>query len=152
MVEASDLYQEVILDHTKSPRNFERLEDADHSARGDNPLCGDELTVHVKFDEDDEIDEITFEGDGCAISKASASVMTETVEGMAPDEVEELIDTFNELVTGEADAVDDRMAELGDIAVFEGVQRFPTRVKCATLSWHTLRAALEGQEEPVSTE
>lgn len=151
MVEASDLYQEVILDHTKSPRNFQRLDDPDRSARGDNPLCGDELTVYVKFDEDEEIEEITFDGDGCAISKASASVMTESVEGKTVDEVEDLMDLFQHLVTGE-ETTDADITELGDLAVFEGVQRFPTRVKCATLSWHTLKAALEDKDEPVSTE
>jgi nitrogen fixation NifU-like protein len=151
MVEASDLYQEVILDHTKSPRNFERMEGADRSADGDNPLCGDELTVYLDI-EDNVVEDVTFEGEGCAISKASGSVMTEAVKGQPVEEVEDLIDVFQKLVTGDEEVNEMDAAELGDLAVFTGVQRFPTRVKCATLSWHTLKAALEGKEEPVSTE
>jgi nitrogen fixation NifU-like protein len=151
MVEASDLYQEVILDHTKSPRNFERMEDPDRKADGDNPLCGDELTVYLDI-EDGKVEEVTFEGEGCAISKASGSVMTEAVEGQDLEEVQRLVDVFQKLVTGDEEVNEMDAAELGDLAVFTGVQRFPTRVKCATLSWHTLKAALEGREEPVSTE
>lgn len=149
-MEASDLYQEVILDHTKSPRNFSELEDADRHADGDNPLCGDQLTVYLEI-EDGTITDISFTGSGCAISKASGSVMTETVKGKSVDEARELSDVFRELVRGERDP-DLELAELGDLAVFEGVQRFPTRVKCATLSWHTLLAALEGEDEIVTTE
>jgi nitrogen fixation NifU-like protein len=150
-MEASDLYEEVILDHTKSPRNFEALEDPDRDARGDNPLCGDELTVYLELDDDGTIEDIGVTADGCAISKASASVMTEAVKGKSTDEAHELIDAFRELVRGERDPELD-LAELGDLAVFEGVQRFPTRVKCATLGWHTLLAALEGKDEIVTTE
>lgn len=151
MVDATDLYQEIIMDHTKSPRNYQRLEDADHEAQGDNPLCGDELTVYLKLD-GDTVEEITFEADGCAISTASASVMTEAVEGREVDDVEDLIDTFQALVTGEEEANAIDPAELGDLAALRNVQNFPTRVKCATLSWHTLKAALEGEDETVTTE
>lgn len=149
-MEASDLYQEVILDHTKSPRNFGELEDANRLAHGDNPLCGDELTVFLKL-EDGVIEDVAFTGSGCAISKASGSVMTEAVEGKTLEEARELFDTFRTLVKGEGDP-DADVAELGDLAVFEGVKRFPTRVKCATLSWHTLEAALEDKDVTVTTE
>lgn len=149
-MEASDLYQEVILDHTKSPRNFGELEAPSHEAKGDNPLCGDEMTVYLEV-EDDEIVDVSFHAEGCSISKASGSVMTEAIEGASVDEAYELIDTFRELVRGERDPELD-LAELGDLAVFEGVQRFPTRVKCATLSWHTLLAALEDKDQIVTTE
>lgn len=149
-MDATDLYQEVILDHTKSPRNFQKLEDPDRHARGDNPLCGDTLNVYLVM-EDDRIVDVAFEADGCSISKASGSVMTEAVEGRTVDEARELIDTFRELVRGERDPALD-LAELGDLAVFEGVKQFPTRVKCATLSWHTLQAALEGEDGTVTTE
>ncbi len=149
-MDATDLYQEVILDHTKSPRNFKRLEDADRDARGDNPLCGDTLSVYLSL-VDGRIEEIGFEADGCAISKASGSVMTEAVEGKTVEEARELVDAFRELVRGERDP-ELELAELGDLAVFEGVKQFPTRVKCATLSWHTLLAALEGQDGTVTTE
>ncbi|PSG96403.1 SUF system NifU family Fe-S cluster assembly protein [Thermoplasmatales archaeon SW_10_69_26] len=151
MVDATDLYQEIIMDHTKSPRNYEHLADADHEAQGDNPLCGDELTVYIKLD-DGKVTDVTFEADGCAISTASASVMTEAVEGRDIDDVEELVETFKNLVTGEEDANAIDPAELGDLAALRNVQNFPTRVKCATLSWHTLQAALNGRDEPVTTE
>ncbi len=151
MVDASDLYQEVILDHTKSPRNFGSLEDADRTAAGDNPLCGDELTVYLHV-EDGVVEDVRFDGEGCAISKASGSVMTEAVEGCSVDEAEDLVEVFNKLVTGDEEVNEMDPAELGDLAVFTGVQRFPTRVKCATLSWHTLKAALQGEDEIVTTE
>lgn len=151
MVDATDLYQEIIMDHTKSPRNYAHLEDADHQADGDNPLCGDELTVYIKLD-DGIVEDIKFEADGCAISTASASVMTEAVQGEPIDEVEELIDTFQKLVTGDEEVNEIDPAELGDLAALRNVQNFPTRVKCATLSWHTLQAALDGRDEVVSTE
>lgn len=149
-MEASDLYQEVILDHTKSPRNYKVLEAADRDAEGDNPLCGDHLHVYVDL-EDGRIEDIGFQGSGCAISKASGSVMTDTIKGKKLEEVHELSEAFRELVRGERDP-DLELSELGDLAVFEGVQRFPTRVKCATLAWHTLEAALEDRDDPVTTE
>lgn len=149
-MDATDLYQEVILDHTKSPRNYERVEDADRDARGDNPLCGDTLVVYVRTN-GDTIEEIGFQAEGCAISKASGSVMTEAVEGKTVEEARALIGVFRDLVRGERDP-DLGVAELGDLAVFEGVKKFPTRVKCATLAWHTLLAALEEKDEVVTTE
>ena len=144
-----DLYQDVIIEHSKRPRNFRSLGDAAHKADGYNPLCGDTVTVYLTLD-GDVVKDVSFQGHGCAISTASASVMTETVKGKTRAQVEELFRTFHELVTGKApDADPDR---LGKLAVFAGVSEFPVRVKCATLCWHTARAAMEGREEPVSTE
>ncbi len=148
MSELRDLYQEVILDHNKHPRNYGALEDADRHAEGHNPLCGDEITVHVKL-EGDKIADIRFEGSGCAISKASASVMTETLKGKTVEEAGALFERFHELVTGKAD---EDLETLGKLAVFGGVSEFPVRVKCATLSWHTTRAALNESGTKISTE
>jgi nitrogen fixation NifU-like protein len=149
MSELSDLYQEVVLDHGKRPRNFGPLEGATHRAEGLNPLCGDRLTVWAKL-QDGKVREARFEGSGCAISKASASVMTGVVKGKTPAEIDELFTRFHALVTeglrpGEEET-------LGKLAVFGGVHEYPTRVKCASLAWHALRAALASQGEPVSTE
>jgi nitrogen fixation NifU-like protein len=150
MSELSDLYQEVILDHGKRPRNFGPLEGATHHAEGLNPLCGDHLTVHARLDERGKVAEIRFEGTGCAISKASASVMTGIVKGLGPAEVDALFEKFHKLVTeGGAEA---EVESLGKLAVFGGVHDFPTRVKCASLAWHTLRQAIHGGQGPVSTE
>ena len=149
MSDLRDLYQEVILDHGKSPRNFGKIEGA-RSAHGHNPLCGDLVTVYVVL-RDGVIEDVRFEGSGCAISTASASMMTQALKGKTREEAESLFKRFHEVVTGRADAslgTDD----LGKLAVFEGVAEFPLRVKCATLSWHTLRAALAETEEPVTTE
>jgi nitrogen fixation protein NifU and related proteins len=147
--ELRDLYQDVIIEHSKRPRNFRSLGDAAHKADGYNPLCGDTVTVYLTLD-GDVVKDVSFQGHGCAISTASASVMTETLKGKTRAQVEELFRTFHELVTGKApDADRDR---LGKLAVFSGVSEFPVRVKCATLCWHTARAAMEGREEPVSTE
>jgi nitrogen fixation protein NifU and related proteins len=146
--ELSDLYQEVVLDHGKRPRNFGPLEGATHHAEGLNPLCGDHFTVHARL-EGDRVAEVRFEGSGCAISKASASVMTGVVKGKRADEVEALFERFHRLVTqGPSPAGED----LGKLAVFGGVHDYPTRVKCASLAWHALRQALRGGEAPVSTE
>lgn len=147
MSDLSDLYQEVILDHNKRPRNFEAMAGA-RCLEGYNPLCGDRLTVYVKA-AGDRIERVTFQGSGCAISRASASVMTETVAGRSRAEVEAAFEKFHKLVTegGEADVMVD-----GEIAALSGVSRFPMRVKCATLAWHTLRAVLEDRRETVSTE
>jgi nitrogen fixation NifU-like protein len=145
-----DLYQEVILDHTKKPRNFHKMEAATNSAKGHNPLCGDRLTVYVKL-EDDIVKDISFEGSGCAISTASASMMTESLKGKTKAEAEALFRRFHKLVTGKSGSAQEA-PELGKLAAFSGVQEFPVRVKCATLSWHTLRAALESGETAVSTE
>ena len=147
MSELRDLYQQMILDHGKRPRNFGELSDADGRADGKNPLCGDKLTVFVKT-RDGTVEAVRFEGSGCAISIASASMMTQALEGKSLEQVRELFESFQGLLTGKADDP----AELGKLAVFSGVREFPVRVKCATLPWHTLRAALENREEPVSTE
>ena len=150
MSDLRDLYQEVILDHTKKPRNFRKMEAATNSAKGHNPLCGDKLTVYLKL-ESDIVKDISFEGSGCAISTASASLMTESLKGKTAAEAEALFHRFHEFVTGKSDTTQEA-PELGKLAVFSGVREFPVRVKCATLSWHTLRAALERQESAVSTE
>ena len=151
MSELTDLYQEVILDHNKNPRNHGRLDDADHSAEGNNPLCGDQLKLTVKTD-GDRIVAIRFEGSGCAISTASASLMTEIVTGKTREEVGFLYDSFHELLTGDPSVAGQAGPELGKLAVFSGVREFPVRVKCATLAWHTLQAALANRGETISTE
>jgi len=148
MSDLRDLYQEVILDHYRKPRNFRRLADADRKAEGFNPLCGDRLTLYVKL-KDDVIVDASFEGSGCAISTASASLMTESIKGKTQREAQRLFEGFRDIVTGKVTATD---VQLGKLEVLAGVREFPVRVKCATLAWHTLRAALAGQTEPVSTE
>ena len=150
MSDLRDLYQEVILDHTKNPRNFHKMEAATNSARGHNPLCGDKLVVYLKL-ENDTVKDISFEGSGCAISTASASMMTESLKGKTKRQAEALFQRFHELVTGKSESAEAEPA-LGKLAVFSGVREFPVRVKCATLSWHTLRAALESHQTAVSTE
>ena len=149
MSELTDLYQEVVLDHGKRPRNFGPLEGATHRAEGLNPLCGDHFTVQARL-EDGRIAEARFEGSGCAISKASASVMTGAVKGKTTAEIEALFERCHRLVTEGPAAVE--AESLGKLAVFGGVHEYPTRVKCASLAWHTLRAALRGEGDPVSTE
>ena len=149
MSELNDLYQEVILDHNKNPRNFRELETATNTADGNNPLCGDALRVYVEM-EDDRVKDVAFKGSGCAISKASASMMTQTVKGKSKEEAEILFDEFHKMVTGELDPETDE-THLGKLKIFAGVLEFPARVKCASLSWHTLHAALSGEEE-ISTE
>ena len=149
MPDLRDLYQEVILEHSKAPRNYRELKDADHKAEGFNPLCGDHFTVYLHM-EGDSIRDITFQGSGCAISKASASMMTQSLKGKTRAEAEKLFENFHSVVTGQAE--DGSHAELGKLTVFSGVSEFPARVKCATLAWHTLQAALEGKQEAVSTE
>jgi nitrogen fixation NifU-like protein len=148
MADLRELYQEVILEHSKTPRNYRELVAANRRAEGYNPLCGDHFTVYVDM-EGDSIRDVSFQGSGCAISKASASMMTQAVKGKTKAEADQLFDVFRGLVTGQANG--DR-EELGKLAVFSGVSEFPVRVKCATLAWHALQAALEGQPEPVSTE
>ncbi len=149
MSDLRELYQEVILDHNKRPRNFGPLEDASHTAIGHNPLCGDLLRVFLKM-KDGVIEEVRFEGSGCAISKASASMMTDAIKGKTIEEVGTLYEGFHEMVTGEPGA--ELPAALGKLAVFAGVCEYPARVKCASLAWHTLDAALHGAGEKVSTE
>ncbi len=143
----NDLYQQVILDHSKSPRNFRTLAGANRTAEGRNPLCGDQVTLFVQM-EGDVIQDIAFQGSGCAISKASASLLTESLKGRTTGEARVIFERIHALVThgGTGDS------ELGKLAVFAGVHRFPARVKCAILPWHALLAALNGADKPVSTE
>ncbi|HKV04703.1 MAG TPA: SUF system NifU family Fe-S cluster assembly protein [Candidatus Acidoferrales bacterium] len=150
MSDLRDLYQDVILEHSKAPRNYRELPAANHRAEGFNPLCGDRFTVYVVTD-GDAIRDISFQGSGCAISKASASMMTQSLKGKTTAEAQRLFKRFHELVTGRAPS-NGNESELGKLAVFSGVSEFPVRVKCATLAWHTLHAALEGRQESVSTE
>jgi nitrogen fixation protein NifU and related proteins len=147
MSELRDLYQEVILDHTRHPRNFGALATANRRAEGNNPLCGDRITVFLDI-EDGRVAGISFAGSGCAISTASASMMTEALRGKRVEEARDLFARFHELLTGDGSAA----PELGKLAAFSGVREFPMRVKCATLAWHTLKAALDQQDRPVSTE
>jgi len=149
MSELNDLYQEVILDHNKNPRNFREIADATRTADGNNPLCGDALRVYVEM-ENDLVKDVAFKGSGCAISKASASMMTQTVKGKTREEAEVLFDEFHKMVTGELDTETDENS-LGKLKIFAGVLEFPARVKCASLSWHTLHAALNDESE-ISTE
>ena len=149
MSDLRELYQQVILDHNKNPRNYHEMADATSHVEGYNPLCGDHYTVYLKVD-GETIREVSFTGSGCAISKASASVMSSTVKGKSRGEAEALFETFHRLVTGDASGLS--AADLGRLAAFSGVSEFPARVKCATLAWHTLRTALEGRDEKVSTE
>ncbi|HJT01067.1 MAG TPA: SUF system NifU family Fe-S cluster assembly protein [Terriglobales bacterium] len=149
MADLRDLYQEVILEHSKQPRNYRELGDADHKAEGYNPLCGDHFTVYLKMDSE-KIQDVSFQGSGCAISKASASMMTQSVKGKTLAEAEKIFEQFHKLVTGAEH--NGHQEELGKLAVFSGVSEFPVRVKCATLAWHTLHAALEGKQETISTE
>jgi nitrogen fixation NifU-like protein len=150
MSDLRDLYQEVILDHSKRPRNFKELPDATGRAEGYNPLCGDRETVYLKL-EGDVLEKVAFQGAGCAISTASASMMTESLKGKTRAEAEALFEKFHHLITGKAADKSDGPG-LGKLAVFSGVQEYPVRVKCATLPWHTLRAALRGDAGTVSTE
>jgi len=144
-----DLYQEVVFDHNRNPRNFRKMEDADRTVEGHNPLCGDRITLYLKFD-DGRIADVSFQGQGCAISTASASLMTEIVKGKTIEEAENLFEAFHKIVTGQDD--DLKLEELGKLAVLAGVRQYPSRIKCATLPWHSLEAALKGEEQPVSTE
>ena len=149
MSELSELYQQVILDHNKKPRNFRKLETANHTAEGYNPLCGDQLTIYVAL-ENDLVKEVGFEGSGCAISKAAASMMTQAVKGKSKEQAEHLFQEFHSMVTGELNEETEKNS-LGNLKIFAGVREFPVRVKCATLPWHTLHAALN-KEDQVSTE
>ncbi len=155
MSDLRELYQETILDHQKKPRNFRRLDEPVRKMEGYNPLCGDKVTVYVKLD-GDRIQDVSFQGSGCAISTASASMMTETLKGKTLADAEAVFRSFHDLVTGKENAPDverlGNVERLGKLAVFAGVREFPVRVKCATLAWHTFHAALEGKEQTVSTE
>lgn len=149
MSELSELYQEVILDHNKQPRNFHKLSDANRHAEGYNPLCGDHLDIYLKM-RGDTIEDISFTGSGCAISKASGSMMTSSLKGKNKAEAEAIFEKFHTMVTGESNSA--APEGLGKLAVFSGVCEFPSRVKCASLAWHTMRSALEGGDKVVSTE
>lgn len=149
MSDLRELYQQVILDHNRNPRNFHEMPDATRRVEGYNPLCGDHYTIFVRVD-GDTIRDVSFIGNGCAISKASASVMSSTVKGKSKAEAESLFETFHRLVTGDVSGLS--AADLGRLAAFSGVSEFPARVKCATLAWHTLRNAIEGGDEKVTTE
>jgi len=149
MSDLTDLYQEVILDHNRRPRNFREIGEASRRQEGYNPLCGDRLTLYVKLD-GDRISDVAFQGTGCAISKASASLMTEALKGKTIDEARSLFDRFHEMVTSPPETP---APDLGKLSVFAGVREFPTRVKCASLAWHTLRAAVaDAESKIVSTE
>lgn len=150
MADLRDLYQEVILEHSKAPRNYRELKSADRKAEGFNPLCGDRLTVYVEM-QGDLIRDIGFQGSGCAISKASASMMTQSLKGKTKEQARALFEGFRQTVTGQTTG-NGNQVDLGKLVAFSGVSEFPTRVKCATLAWHTLQAALEGKQESVSTE
>ena len=148
MADLRDIYQEVILEHAKSPRNFRALENPTMKAEGYNPLCGDRCTVYVAL-QGDVIEDIGFQGSGCAISRASASMMTQSLKGKTVSDAENLFHRFVGLATGQGNG---NHAEFGKLAAFGGVAEFPARVKCATLAWHTLQAALRGDRQPVTTE
>lgn len=150
MSDISELYQQVILDHNKKPRNFHKLETANREQEGYNPLCGDQLTLYLEMD-GDVIRDVGFQGSGCAISKASASMMTTAVKGKTIEEAEVLFEEFHRMVKGELDP-EHEAHHLGRLTILSGVREYPARVKCASLSWHTLHAALENKNEPVSTE
>ena len=148
--ELRELYQQVILDHNKSPRNFKKLENANHIAEGYNPLCGDKINLYLVV-EDNVVKDIGFQGSGCAISKASASLMSSIVKGKTKEEAEKIFSKFHDLVTGKL-TDESAIEELGKLAVFSGVRDFPARVKCASLAWHTLISALKDEQHVVSTE
>jgi nitrogen fixation protein NifU and related proteins len=149
MSDLHELYQELIKDHSKKPRNFRALPDADRTLEGYNPLCGDRFTVYLKM-KGDVVEDVTFQGAGCAISTSSASLMTQALKGKTKAEAETLFKGFHELLTKDQPHVDEE--QLGKLMVFSGVRKFPVRVKCATLAWHTVNAMLHGEAKPVSTE
>lgn len=148
--EIQELYQQVILDHNKNPRNFRKIEQADFAAEGFNPLCGDHLNIYLKLN-DGKIDDLSFDGNGCAISKASASIMTTLLKGKTVEEADQIFEEFHSLITCDHDC-DCSIDKVGKLAVFCGVREFPTRVKCASLAWHTLHNALHSQSSSTKTE
>jgi nitrogen fixation protein NifU and related proteins len=149
MSDLSELYQEILLEHNSKPRNFRKLEDADRSAEGYNPLCGDEISVFLKLD-GDVVADVGFQGRGCAISRASASMMTQSIKGQKLARAQQLFEEFHKMLTQPGADLDYDMLE--DLEMLAGVAEYPTRIKCAILAWHTLHAALEGQDDPVTTE
>ena len=150
MSDLEDLYQDLIMEHNRKPHNFHRLEAADRTMEGFNPLCGDMITLDLKL-EGDVITDVGFEGSGCAISRASASLMTDSIKGKSEEEAERIFEAFHRMITRKP-SEDPDPDILGDLEILSGVSEFPVRVKCATLSWHTLRSALEGKRETASTE
>ena len=150
MADLRELYQEVILEHSKAPRNYRVLEGANRKVEGFNPLCGDHFTIYLRMD-GDVIRDISFQGTGCAISKASTSMMTQSVKGKTRAKAEELFERFRKVVMGQGKAAENA-SDLGKLSVFAGVSEYPVRVKCATLGWHALHGALQGEEQTVSTE
>ncbi len=151
MFDLSDLYQQVIIDHTKSPRNFGQLAVCNHDAEGYNPLCGDQLHIYVQINDENIIEDIKFEGQGCSISTASASLMTQALKGQSVAQFKHLFTLFHDMATADlADKPDEEA--LGKLAVLAGVKEFPSRIKCATLCWHTLKAAIENKHEMAKTE
>ena len=150
MFDAQDLYQEIVMDHNRRPRNFGSIADSTSSSEGFNPLCGDQVTVFLKVS-DEIVEDVSFEGIGCAISKSSASMMTEGVKGKSVEEALIVFQAFRRMLTTTSDQVEDSEI-LGDLEILKGVSQYPTRIKCATLSWHTLQAALQGSGSNVSTE
>jgi len=151
MFSLGDLYQQVIIDHTKSPRNFGKLDPCNHDAEGYNPLCGDQLHVYLQVNEQGVIEDIKFEGQGCSISTASASLMTEILKGKSLADFERLFDAFHDMATADLSEEPDQEV-LGKLAVLAGVKEFPSRIKCATLCWHTLKSAIDDAAEPARTE
>ena len=145
MYDLEDLYQEVVMDHNRRPRNFKKLENAQQTAEGFNPLCGDQISLYLNVDDDGVIEDIGFEGAGCAISKATASMMTEAIKGKNVDKAEEIFEAFRHMLTRKPEE-DYDYELLGDLEILQGVSQFPTRIKCATLSWHTLNSALDGKQ------
>lgn len=143
------LYQEVILDHNRKPRNFREMENADYKVEGRNPLCGDEITLWLKLD-GNTVSDVSFKGSGCAVSKSSASIMTSAVKGKSVEETRQLFERFHDMITGKMSEAE--RGTMGSLAALGGVSKFPLRVKCASLSWHALKSALDGKGEIVSTE
>ncbi len=148
MPELRELYQELILEHSKKPRNYREMANANRKVEGFNPLCGDHFTVYLEM-EGDTVKDVSFQGSGCALSKASASMMTQVLKGKSKEYAEELFERFHRMVTGGGET---NPEELGKLAVFSGVSEFPVRVKCASLAWHAMKAALEGEAQQISTE
>jgi len=148
MSDLRELYQQVILDHNKKPRNFRAMDPCDHEADGFNPLCGDKVHIYVELD-GDRIADVSFQGEGCAISTAAASMMTQAIKGKTVEEAKTIFDIYQHMVMGEGNA---EIEQIGKLAIFEGVREFPMRVKCATLAWHTFKAALEGGNDAATTE
>ncbi len=151
MFSLGDLYKQVIIDHTKAPRNFGKLEPCSHDAEGFNPLCGDQLHVYLQINDNNIIEGVKFEGQGCSISTASASLMTENLKGKSIDEFKHMFDAFHDMATADMDTPPDEET-LGKLAVLAGVKEFPSRIKCATLCWHTVKSAIEDAGEPARTE